>query len=142
MRQVDGGFVLPRGKQTFAWEGEDTLLVAREWKAGDLTSSGYPFIVKRLVRGEPLDNATDVFRGAATDGGYGVSPFSLASFDLALANAHPDRLGPVPIFEPGPRESRIRAEAHVTRDMTCARSARTANGKRPSVFRNVRIMWL
>ena len=173
-RFVDGGFVLPRGKQTVAWMGEDTMLVAREWKPGELTGSGYPYIVKRLVRGQSIDRATEIFRGAATDGGYGVSPFtivdgsghriagiirptstfesevyllrpggvarlaipakaqvtglvdgqvivqlseswkegsteipagSLASFDLASANAHPDRLSPVPVFVPGPRES-------------------------------------
>jgi len=44
---VDGGFVLPRAKQRFAWEDDDTLLVSREWAPGDLTASGYPFIVKR-----------------------------------------------------------------------------------------------
>src|SRR3954471_10515064 len=48
---VDGGFVLPKGKQRVAWEDEDTLLVSREWAPGDLGQSGYPFIVKRLKRG-------------------------------------------------------------------------------------------
>ncbi len=173
-RFVSGGFVLPRGKQRVTWVGEDTILVAREWKPGDLTGSGYAFIVKRLVRGQPIDNAIEVFRGAATDGGYGVSPFTIvdgsghrmvgiirptstfeteaylvrpegvarltipaksqitglvdgqvivqlsepwkegsaeipagavASFDLANANEHPAHLAPVPVFEPGPRES-------------------------------------
>ncbi|MGH7523563.1 MAG: S9 family peptidase, partial [Gemmatimonadales bacterium] len=71
---VANGFVLPHGKQRFTWVGTDTLLVAREWTPGDLTASGYPFIVKRMVRGHSLASATEVFRGAATDGGYGVSP--------------------------------------------------------------------
>ena len=31
---VPNGFVLPHGKQSFAWVGEDTLLVSREWNAG------------------------------------------------------------------------------------------------------------
>jgi prolyl oligopeptidase len=74
---VKGGFVLPQGKQRFAWAGEDTLLVAREWNKGELTASGYPFIVKRLVRGRPIASAVEIFRGAATDGGYGVSPITL-----------------------------------------------------------------
>jgi prolyl oligopeptidase len=47
---VDGGFVLPRAKQSFAWEDDDTLLVSREWAPGELTASGYPFIVKRRGR--------------------------------------------------------------------------------------------
>jgi prolyl oligopeptidase len=71
------GFTLPRGKQQAAWENEQTLLVAREWAPGDLTSSGYPFIVKRLARGQPLSAAREVFRGKATDGGYGVTPVVL-----------------------------------------------------------------
>jgi prolyl oligopeptidase len=69
-----GGFVLPKGKQRVAWADPDTLLVAREWAPGDLTTSGYPFIVKAVKRGEPLAEAVEVFRGAASDGGYGVTP--------------------------------------------------------------------
>ena len=68
------GFTLPRGKQQAAWENDQTLLVAREWAPGDLTRSGYPFIVKRLARGQPLSAAHEVFRGTAADGGYGVTP--------------------------------------------------------------------
>ncbi|HEY4131793.1 MAG TPA: prolyl oligopeptidase family serine peptidase, partial [Gemmatimonadaceae bacterium] len=71
---VKDGFVLSRGKQRIAWVGQDTLLVSREWNKGELTKSGYPFIVKRLVRGQPLSAGVEVYRGAATDGGYGVSP--------------------------------------------------------------------
>jgi prolyl oligopeptidase len=74
---VSGGFTLPRGKQQVAWEDADTLLIAREWSPGDLTSSGYPFIVKRLRRGQPLSSAVEIFRGAKTDGGYGVAPLAL-----------------------------------------------------------------
>ncbi len=74
---VMNGFVLPKGKQGVAWTGLDTLLISREWTSGELTSSGYPFIVKRLVRGKPLAQAVEIFRGAAKDGGYGVSPATL-----------------------------------------------------------------
>ena len=78
---VSGGFVLPKGKQRLSWVGGDTLLVAREWNQGELTTSGYPFIVKRLVRGQPISSATEVFRGTAQDGGYGVSPVTLVDGD-------------------------------------------------------------
>jgi prolyl oligopeptidase len=71
---VKNGFILPRGKQRVAWTSEDTLLVSREWKPGDVTTSGYPFVVKRLARGQALNDAVEIFRGSATDGGYGVSP--------------------------------------------------------------------
>ncbi len=71
-RFVAGGFVLPRSKQSMVWEDRDTLLLARDWGraadgSGSLTASGYPFIVKRLHRGQALDQATEVTRGAATD---------------------------------------------------------------------------
>jgi prolyl oligopeptidase len=66
------GFVLPKGKQRVAWEDENTILVAREWQTGELTASGYPFIIKRLKRGQPLTAAKELFRGSSTDGGYGV----------------------------------------------------------------------
>jgi prolyl oligopeptidase len=72
---VEGGFVLPKSKQRVSWEDKDTLLIARDWGAGTMTPSGYPFIVKRWKRGTPLDQAVEVFRGDGKDGGYGVSPF-------------------------------------------------------------------
>ncbi len=74
---VANGFSLPKGKQRVAWTSVDTLLVARERRSGELTTSGYPFIVRRLARGQRLSDAVEIFRGAATDGGYGVSPSTL-----------------------------------------------------------------
>lgn len=71
------GFSLPRGKQAAAWEDEDTLIVAREWRKGELTTSGYPFIVKRLRRGEDLASALELYRGAVSDQG-GVVPMVFA----------------------------------------------------------------
>jgi len=62
-----GGFVLPHGKQQAAWMDEHTLAVAREWQPGELTVSGYPFVVKRLKRGAPLSAAREIFRGTSTD---------------------------------------------------------------------------
>jgi prolyl oligopeptidase len=73
---VRNGFDLPRGKQSVAWEDDDTLLVAREWNPGDLTASGYPFVVKRLKRGQALADATEVFRGEKSD--VEVDPFTVA----------------------------------------------------------------
>jgi len=64
---VDGGFVLPHGKQNAAWADPDTLLVAREWAPGELTASGYPFVVKQIKRGQPLSAAVEVFRGQPSD---------------------------------------------------------------------------
>jgi prolyl oligopeptidase len=64
---IDGGFVLPKSKQSVAWVDKDTLLVARNWGSGTMTKSGYPFVVKLWKRGEPLDGAKEVFRGAESD---------------------------------------------------------------------------
>jgi prolyl oligopeptidase len=69
-----GGFTLPKGKQRVAWENADTLLVAREWQPGELTAAGYPFIVKRVKRGQPLSAAKEILRGSPLDTGYGVLP--------------------------------------------------------------------
>jgi len=71
---VAGGFHLPRAKHRVAWEDANHLLVASEWTPGDLTPSGYPYIVKRVTRGAPLSAAVEVYRGDKADGGYGVSP--------------------------------------------------------------------
>lgn len=65
---VDGGFVLGRSKQSVAWLDKDTLLVARDWGAGTMTKSGYPFVIKLWKRSEPLDQAKEVYRGRETDG--------------------------------------------------------------------------
>jgi prolyl oligopeptidase len=64
---VEGGFVLPRSKQMVAWIDKDTLLVSRDWGSDTLTKSGYPFVVKEWKRGEPLEGAKEVCRGAASD---------------------------------------------------------------------------
>jgi prolyl oligopeptidase len=70
---VEGGFSLPEGKHRISWLDRDTLLVATDFGPGTLTESGYPFIVKSLKRGQTLAQATEVYRGDQSDGGYGVS---------------------------------------------------------------------
>ena len=66
-RFVAGGFDLPKSKQGAAWIDRDTLLVSRDWGAGTMTASSYPFVVKLVKRGQPLAAATEVFRGDPTD---------------------------------------------------------------------------
>jgi prolyl oligopeptidase len=74
-RFVDGGFVLPHAKQTAAWESDDALIVSRAWAGTDLTSSGYPYVVKRLERGQALSDAVEVARGAPSDVSVEVEEF-------------------------------------------------------------------
>jgi prolyl oligopeptidase len=64
---VEGGFLLPHSKQSVAWVDKDTLVVARDWGEGTMTRSGYPFVVKLLKRGQPLEQAKEVYRGSNTD---------------------------------------------------------------------------
>ena len=71
---IADGFVLPEGKHRLEWFDLDTLLVASDFGPGTLTESGYPFIVKRLKRGQTLAEGIEIYRGDISDGGYGVSP--------------------------------------------------------------------
>lgn len=87
---VKDGFVIPHGKQSSAWEDPNTLLIAREWEPGDLTTSGYPFIVKRLKRGQPLSAAVEVFRGAKSDVSAGAASLTDGSGNhLVLVSRSP-----------------------------------------------------
>ena len=71
---VDGGFVLPRGKQRVEWQDQDTLLIAREWGPGTMSEAGYPITVRKWKRGTPLENSVEVYRGTTKDNGYGDDP--------------------------------------------------------------------
>jgi prolyl oligopeptidase len=64
---VQGGFHFPRAKLEVEWLDPDTVLLATDFGPGTLTSSGYPFVVKMVKRGQSLDQAKEVFRGAPTD---------------------------------------------------------------------------
>ncbi|MDP3737415.1 MAG: prolyl oligopeptidase family serine peptidase [Hyphomonadaceae bacterium] len=76
-RFVRDGFSLPEGKHRVTWLDKNNLLVATDFGPGSLTESGYPFIVKTLLRGEELAKAPELYRGSAKDGGYGVDPYVL-----------------------------------------------------------------
>jgi prolyl oligopeptidase len=76
---VTGGFDLPEGKQNYTWLDKDTLLVGREWEPGQVTKSGYAYVLKTLKRGQALAQAKEVFRGVETD--VAVSPFVLRNAD-------------------------------------------------------------
>jgi len=81
---VKSGFELPRSKQSAAWENSNSLVVSREWKPGELTASGYAYIVKRVRRGQPLSTATELFRGQVSDVSVNVSTLDDAKGHHAL----------------------------------------------------------
>jgi prolyl oligopeptidase len=78
---VPNGFTLPKSKQDVSWVDKDTLLVARDWGAGTMTKSGYPFVVKQWKRGTPLDSAKEIYRGKDSD-------VSAGGFTLHDAQGH------------------------------------------------------
>ena len=80
---VEDGFVLPEAKHSVEWADRDTLLIGTDWGEGTLTESGYPYIVKRWKRGQPLSSATEVFRGTPRD--VAVSPLRLPDRDGSYA---------------------------------------------------------
>ena len=64
---VAGGFELPEAKSRVSWEDHDTVLVGTDFGPGSLTDSGYPRVLKRWRRGQPLAEATTLFSGSPTD---------------------------------------------------------------------------
>lgn len=64
---VSGGFELPEAKTQITWADENTVLVGTDFGEGSLTESGYPRLVKRWRRGQPLAEAETVFSGAVDD---------------------------------------------------------------------------
>ncbi|MDX2360582.1 MAG: prolyl oligopeptidase family serine peptidase [Crocinitomicaceae bacterium] len=60
---VVNGFELASSKGSAIWLNEDELMISRNFGENTLTSSGYPFIVKRWKRGEKIENAETVFNG-------------------------------------------------------------------------------
>ena len=71
---VEGGFVMPRGKQQVAWLDQDTLLIGRDWGPGTMSEAGYPITVRKWKRGTPLESAVEVYRGTTKDNGFGDDP--------------------------------------------------------------------
>ncbi|QEN12451.1 prolyl oligopeptidase family serine peptidase [Mycolicibacterium sp. ELW1] len=70
---VGGGFALPEAKSQVSWEDHDTVLVGTDFGPDSMTESGYPRVVKRWRRGQPLAEAETVFTGPVTDVIVGAS---------------------------------------------------------------------
>lgn len=60
---VKGGFELPSSKGSATWLSADEILIARNFGDGTMTTSGYPRMVKRLKRGQKLEDAVLVTEG-------------------------------------------------------------------------------
>jgi prolyl oligopeptidase len=66
---IPGGFMLAEAKQSLAWVDENTVLIATNFGAGSMTTSGYARIAKLWRRGTPLSAATTLLEAPATDMG-------------------------------------------------------------------------
>ena len=66
-RFVDGGFALREAKTDVEWIDQDAIFVGTDFGPGSLTDSGYPRVIKRWKRGQPLAEAVTVFEGQPAD---------------------------------------------------------------------------
>ncbi|HOW94767.1 MAG TPA: prolyl oligopeptidase family serine peptidase [Mycolicibacterium fallax] len=81
---VPDGFVVPEAKTDISWEDPDTVLIGTDFGPESLTDSGYPRMVKRWRRGEPLEQAETLFSGAATDVSVGAGVDRTPGFERTL----------------------------------------------------------
>jgi prolyl oligopeptidase len=81
---VDGGFTLPEAKSEVEWISLDEIFVATDFGSGSLTDSGYPRVVKRWRRGEPLAAARSVFEAEPGDVAASVSVDRTPGFERTL----------------------------------------------------------
>ena len=81
---VAGGFALPEAKSDVAWWSADTVYVGTDFGPGSLTDSGYPRVIKRWQRGQPLAAATIMFEGQTQDVAASVQVDRTPGFERVL----------------------------------------------------------
>ncbi|GAA4419315.1 prolyl oligopeptidase family serine peptidase [Georgenia halophila] len=66
---VTDGFIRDESKGGMGWADEsgDEVYVYSDFGDGSMTTSGYPRTVRRWRRGTPIDEATEIYAGEATD---------------------------------------------------------------------------
>jgi prolyl oligopeptidase len=87
---VVDGFTVPEAKTSVSWENYDTVLIGTDFGPDSLTDSGYPRIMKRWRRGQPLAEAQTVFEGIASDVSVGVGFDPTPGFERLLATRSVD----------------------------------------------------
>ena len=83
-RFVTDGFALPEAKTSVTWQDRDTVLVGTDFGDGSLTDSGYPRVVKRWKRGQPLEDAQTLFEGETEDVSVGCGYDPTPGFERLL----------------------------------------------------------
>ncbi len=69
---VMDGFSIPEAKHQVSWIDENAVWVGSDFGDGSLTDSGYPRTARLWRRGEPIEEATEIFAGEKTDVAAGV----------------------------------------------------------------------
>ena len=87
---VAGGFSLPEAKSDMVWLDRDTIFVGTDFGPGSLTDSGYPRIIKRWRRGQPLAEATTVFEAQRSDVAASVHVDLTPGYQRTLLQRAPD----------------------------------------------------
>jgi len=87
---VTGGFSLPEAKSDVVWLDRDTIFVGTDFGPGSLTDSGYPRIIKRWQRGQPLAEATTVFEARRSDVAASVHVDLTPGYQRTLLQRAPD----------------------------------------------------
>jgi len=64
---VPDGFFSPVSKSSFTWIDQDTVIVSAAYTAEEQTTSGYPRVVKRLRRGQKLEDAQIIYQADVND---------------------------------------------------------------------------
>ena len=83
---VADGFELPEAKTDVTWQDADTVIVGTDFGPDSLTESGYPRIVKRWQRGQPLAEAETLFAGEVTDVSVGAGFDPTPGFERLLVS--------------------------------------------------------
>ncbi len=71
-RFVAGGFALPEAKSSVEWMDGDHVYVGTDFGPGSLTDAGYPRVIRRWRRGQPLAQAETVFEAEPSDVGVWI----------------------------------------------------------------------
>jgi len=64
---VMDGFSIAEAKQNVSWVDKDSLFVGSDFGEGSLTDSGYPRTARLWHRGEPIEEAKEIFAGEQAD---------------------------------------------------------------------------
>jgi prolyl oligopeptidase len=87
---AEGGFFVPEAKTRVDWSGDGAIYIGTDFGPGSLTDSGYPRVIKRWRRGQPLHDAVTVFEARRSDVSAGVSVDHTPGFERTVFSRAPD----------------------------------------------------